>query len=100
MNPSRRRMLSAVAAAPVALLLGRTVPAAGAAACFDLNSMSPDEKSLRTSIGFKAQSTDAAKRCGTCTFFTASAGECGKCTLLSAGAVSTTSVCDSWAAKG
>ena len=100
MNASRRRLLGTVAAAPVMLLLTRAAPAAAAAACFDLNTMPADEKSLRTSIGFKAQSSDNAKRCGTCTFFTASAGDCGKCTLLSGGAVSTSSVCDSWAAKG
>jgi len=99
MNPSRRRLLRTVAAAPVVLFLNRTAPAA-AAACFDLNTMPADEKSLRTSLGFKAQSADSSKRCGTCTFFAASVGECGKCTLLSGGAVSTSSVCDSWAAKG
>jgi hypothetical protein len=98
MNPSRRRLLGTVAAAPVVLFLHRRAPAA--AACFDLNSMPADEKSLRTSLGFKAQSTDSSKRCGACTFFTASAADCGKCTLLSGGAVSTSSVCDSWAAKG
>ena len=58
------------------------------------------DKSLRTSLGFKAQSTDSNKRCGTCAFFTPSAGDCGKCTLLSGGPVSLTSVCDSWAGKG
>ncbi len=99
MNRARRRMFCAAAAAPALLMFGRTVPAASASACFDLNSLPADEQSLRASIGFKAQATDGTKRCGTCTFFTASAGDCGKCTLLSGGAVATSSVCDSWAAK-
>jgi High potential iron-sulfur protein len=96
MNRSRRCLLHMVGAAPALLLLGRAVPAAGVTACFDLNKMPSDELSLRTSIGFKAQSSDSAKRCGTCTFFTAAAADCGKCTLLSGGAVATSSVCDSW----
>ena len=99
MNHSRRRVLQAAAAAPV-ILLGGTVLAASSAACFDLDSMPAGDKSLRTSLGFKAQSTDSNKRCGTCAFFTPSAGDCGKCTLLSGGPVSLTSVCDSWAGKG
>jgi hypothetical protein len=97
---SRRALLRTVAAAPLLILMGRESPAAGAAACFDLNKLPSDEVSLRTSIGFKAQASDSAKRCGTCTFFTVSAGDCGKCTLLSGGAVASSSVCDNWAAKG
>jgi hypothetical protein len=99
-NPSRRRLLRTVAAAPMALFFSRRVPAGATGACFDLTTLPAAEQSLRTSLGFKAQSTDSGKRCGTCTFFTASAGDCGKCTLLSGGAVSSSSVCDSWAAKG
>jgi len=98
LNHSRRRVLQAAAAAPVILLSGAAL-AASSAACFDLNSMPADEKSLRTSLGFKAQSTDSNKRCGICAFFTASTGDCGKCTLLSGGPVAATSVCDSWASK-
>lgn len=100
MNYSRRRVLRAAAAAPVLLVLSRTAAGADSAKCFDLDSMPAGERSLRTSLGFKSQSSDGNKRCGTCAFFTASAGDCGKCTLLSGGAVASTSVCDSWAAKG
>jgi hypothetical protein len=98
-NRSRRRVLRAAAWAPALLVLSRSAPAADSAACFDLDSMPASEKSLRSSLGFKAQSADNNKRCGTCAFFSASKGDCGKCDLLSGGAVAATSVCDSWAMK-
>jgi hypothetical protein len=99
MNQSRRQVLRAAAAAPILLVLSRMASSADSAKCFDLDSMPASDKSLRSSLGFKAQSSDSNKRCGTCAFFTPSAGDCGKCTLLSGGAVASTSVCESWASK-
>jgi hypothetical protein len=98
---ARRRSILALAAAPVLLLcLGTRSKAADAAPCVDLDSMPANQKSMRRSLGFKLQAPDANKRCGTCAFYTATAGDCGKCALLSGGVVAAENVCDSWAAKG
>jgi high potential iron-sulfur protein len=99
-DSARRGSLLALAAAPL-LVLGRISRAKSeeAAVCFDLESMPASQKSMRRSLGFKAQALDVNKRCGTCTFFTAKAEECGSCALLNGGAVAAHSVCDSWAKK-
>ena len=90
----------ALATAPLLLLsLGSRARAADAAPCVDLDAMPVNQKSLRRSLGFKLQAVDASKRCGTCAFFTSSAGDCGKCAMLSGGAVAAGSVCDSWSPK-
>ena len=95
-----RRKVFVLAAAPLLLLgLDSYASAAESAACFDMESMPANQKSMRRSLGFKLESPDDKKHCGTCAFFTASAGDCGKCAMLSGGAVATTNVCDSWAAK-
>lgn len=100
-DSARRRSVLALAAAPVLLLcLGTRSRAAEAASCFDMDSMPANQKSMRRSLGFKLQAPDANKRCGTCAFYTVSAGDCGKCALLSGGVVAAENVCDSWAAKG
>jgi hypothetical protein len=97
---SRRKVVAlATMALPVLLLgLGSRVSAAEAAACFDLESLPASQKRQRRSLGFKA-ATDAQKHCGSCAFFTATAGGCGTCEMLSGGITSTAYVCDSWAAK-
>lgn len=99
---SRRALIARLGIAMPLLLLGRGAAAIapGAGACVDLDALPASQKGMRRSLGFKLQSPDPHKRCGLCTFFTASGGDCGKCALLSGGAVTTTSVCDSWAAKG
>lgn len=93
---SRRRAITVVAAGGLALLgLGSAAGSEDAATCGDLTS----QKGMRRTLNFRLQSEDPNKHCGTCTFFTASAGGCGACTLLSGGAVASVNVCDSWAAK-
>lgn len=94
-DQAKRRSILALAAAPV-LLVGL----AEAEPCFDMSSMPANQKSMRRSLGFKLESADAGKRCGSCAFYTVSAGDCGKCALLSGGVVAAANVCDSWAAKG
>ncbi|RJF93900.1 hypothetical protein D3876_06365 [Sphingomonas cavernae] len=74
--------------------------AARAADCVNQATLSAAQKSMRKSLGFKAPSPDPKKKCGACSFFTASGNGCGKCALLSGGVVSPDAVCDSWAAKG
>lgn len=98
---SRRGLFGLAAAAPLLLLgaFGTGARAQDVAACVNLDALPASQKSMRRSLGFKPQSADPKKRCGTCAFFTAAAGACGKCQLLSGGAVAATSVCDNWAAK-
>jgi hypothetical protein len=100
-NIARRKLLALTAtAAPLLLFaIGSPARAAETAACFDLDAMPATQKSMRRSLGFKIESPDPQKHCGTCTFFTAAAGDCGKCALLNGGAVAAVNVCDSWAAK-
>nr|WP_278254404.1 high-potential iron-sulfur protein [Sphingobium sp. BYY-5] len=71
-----------------------------AAECVDPASLSAAQKSMRKSLGFRAPSADAAKRCSVCAFFTAAQPGCGKCALLSGGIVPAEGLCDSWAKKG
>ena len=98
----RRGVLAAVATAPLVMLLAFGGGAqAAAVGCVDMDALPPSQKSLRRTLGFQVQSSDPNKRCGLCTFFTASPGAagCGQCALLSGGAVNATSVCKSWTAK-
>jgi hypothetical protein len=97
---SQRRHVFALATVPLLLLgVGSRARAADTAACFDLESLPASQKRLRRSIGFRLAEKEATQRCGSCAFFTASAGDCGKCEMLSGEVVSTAYVCDSWAAK-
>jgi High potential iron-sulfur protein len=100
MSASRRCFVQVALTSP-ALLLGivAVVRAADALVCVDLDALPASQKGLRRSLGFKLESPDANKRCGRCTFFTATDSGCGKCQLLSGGTVTAGSVCDSWAAK-
>ena len=95
---SRRGLFRLAVAAPL-LVATTKARAQDAAACVNLDALPASQKSMRRSLGFKAQSTDPKKRCGTCAFFTAAAAGCGKCQLLSGGAVAQASVCDNWAGK-
>lgn len=100
-DSARRLSILALAAAPVLFVcLGARASAAEAAPCVDPDSIPANQKSMRRSLGFKLQAPDANKHCGTCAFYTVSAGDCGKCALLSGGVVAAENVCDSWAAKG
>ncbi len=95
--PSRRGLLALALAAP--LLWAGAASAREVAACVDLDALPAGQKSMRRSLGFKLETTDPRKRCGTCAFFTPGAGACGKCQLLSGGAVAATSICDNWTGK-
>ena len=96
--PSRRGLLALALVAPL-LWAGAAASAQEVAACVDLDALPAGQKSMRRSLGFKLETTDAKKRCGTCAFFTLGAGACGKCRLLSGGAVAATSICDNWTGK-
>jgi hypothetical protein len=95
---TRRSLIGLAAARP--LLLAGFGAAAQDAPCVNVDALPASQKGMRRSLAFKLQSPDPAKRCGTCTFFAATAAGCGKCQLFSGGAVGATSVCDGWAKKG
>lgn len=97
--PGTRRALLALGLTASFLLLEKPAKAQDAASCVNLDALPASQKSMRRSLGFRLDAADPKKRCGTCTFFTASAGACGKCQLLSGGAVGATNVCDNWTGK-
>jgi len=93
---TRRGLLSLLAFGSGAAWSGFAV----AQACFELSKLPPADASLRRSLNFKIAAPDTKRACGGCAFFSAGQpASCGTCTILSGGPVSTSSVCDSWAAK-
>jgi hypothetical protein len=91
---SRRSVAAALLLLPA--VLAGTARGQG---CYDPATLPLSQRSRRRSLGFKDQSTDPAKRCGICAFFTAAGDGCGTCRILGGGAVNSTSVCNSWAKK-
>jgi len=69
-------------------------------ACVDTTRLTPAEAQLRQSYHYVEQSTDPAKTCNGCAFFTpADEGNgCGKCSVMT-GPANPLGHCDSWAAK-
>ena len=99
MPTSRRNFLGLAALAPAAVLAAANARAADAA-CYDPATMPLSQKSLRRALGFVEVSSDPAKRCGRCAFFTAaSQAGCGSCQMLNGGVVSAGAVCNSFAAQ-
>ncbi len=74
---------------------------AAARGCADPEAMSPSENSLRQANHYVENSSDAAKTCADCTFFTAAVDGpgCGTCTIYTGGPANAKGTCDSWAAK-
>jgi hypothetical protein len=100
MQHSRRTFLAIAGLAPAVLLAPGAVRAAEAAACpADPASLPATQRNRRRSIGYVEASDNSTRRCGLCSFFTASADGCGKCQLLGGGPVSAGGVCGSFAAK-
>lgn len=104
MIASRRQLLGqavAVAgAASVGLFLGCDAFAQSAApACYDPASLPFTQKSRRKSLGYVEASSDPARQCGVCAFFTATATGCGSCQMLSGGPVNGGGVCNSFAKR-
>lgn len=97
MSVSRRSLLGTLALIPLAAT--GALAADGANSCYDPSALPASQRSRRRSLGFREQSGDPAKRCGTCAFFTSSSAGCGKCALLTGGPVTAQSVCNSWARK-
>ncbi|UVO52647.1 high-potential iron-sulfur protein [Sphingomonas sp. SUN039] len=101
MPPSTRRtFLGLAGVAPLVAFGFATAARAADAVCFNPDTLPASQKSMRKALGFVPVSTDPAKACGQCAFFTATAAGCGKCQLLTGGPVGATGVCRSWAKKG
>lgn len=101
MDSARRRFLAIAALTPAALVCGRTASAADQTSCTNLAALPLAQKRQRRAIGYVEPSSDPAKRCGRCAFFTASGKPdgCGTCQLLSSGPVAAAALCNSFAVK-
>ena len=106
---TRREVLSSGAGALVAATIGASLVPLGcspsAPQCFDPDSLSSGELSLRKSQGYvdrsKAANPDGSTRtCAGCQFFQASSADagCGQCQILG-GPVSGGGHCNAWAAR-
>ena len=100
MSETRRRFIGLLGLAPIAALLTTRDAFAQASACYTPDALSPSQKSMRRSLGFADPAPDAAKRCGTCAFFTEAQNACGKCQILSGGPVPASAFCTSYAPRG
>lgn len=58
----------------------------------------PSSDALRSSLHYIAKSSDPAKACHACTYFTNATSPCGNCAIMS-GPVNMNGHCDSWTAK-
>jgi High potential iron-sulfur protein len=102
MDRNRRSLLAAIGLAPLAFAATRAVAAGPALeTCPDPASLTFAQKTRRRSIAYSEPSTDAARQCRLCAFFTpvCDGATCGACQLLSGGAVAPNGVCASFAAK-
>jgi hypothetical protein len=68
------------------------------AACYDPAALPFSQKSRRRSAGYVEASTDPARHCSLCSFFTAAAAGCGTCTILG-GPVNAGALCGSFAPR-
>lgn len=91
---NRRRLVALALAAPMAAL----ATGARAEQCVSEDDLSASELSMRKALRYEEPSTDPAKLCGGCAFYTSESSSCGQCKLLN-GPASAAARCGSWAAK-
>ncbi len=99
MDRARRRFLALAGLSPFALAAAPRVRAAEITACYDPTMLPLNQKSRRRSMEYVEVSSDPAKACGGCAFFTLAQGNCGACQLLSGGPVNAGATCTSYAPK-
>jgi hypothetical protein len=98
MTIDRRSFLSlAAGSVPLALLVAGGAHAQ-APACYDPATLPLNQKNRRRSLGYVEASSDPARHCSACSFFTAGNAGCGTCGLLS-GPVNAGAVCSSFAPR-
>jgi hypothetical protein len=74
-------------------------PALGEEVCVDPAKMDSGAAALRASLNYAEASSDPAKTCAACAFFSAGRGACGSCQIFS-GPANAKGHCDSWGPKG
>lgn len=102
MDRNRRSLLATLGLAPLAFAVTRAAAAGPALeTCPDPASLPFVQKTRRRSIGYAEPSTDAARQCRLCAFFTpvGDGKTCGACQMLSGGPVAPNGICASFAAK-
>jgi hypothetical protein len=98
MTIDRRSFLAlAAGSVPLALLVAGGAQAQ-APACYDPATLPLNQKNRRRSLGYVEASSDPARHCSACSFFTAGNAGCGTCGLLS-GPVNAGAVCSSFAPR-
>ena len=98
MTIDRRSFLAlAAGCVPLALLVAGGAQAL-APACYDPATLPLNQKNRRRSLGYVEASSDPARHCSACSFFTAGTAGCGTCGLLS-GPVNAGAVCSSFAPR-
>jgi hypothetical protein len=99
MDLHRRRFLALAAVGVPFAALAVGSARAQTPACYDPAALPLSQKNQRRSLGYVEVSTDPAKHCSGCSFFTAGTPDCGKCMLLNA-PVNAGALCSSFAPKG
>ncbi|WP_439108163.1 high-potential iron-sulfur protein [Congregibacter sp.] len=106
-NISRRTVLLRGLQVPVAgsLLLGLAACDSSGngsqeitAVCADPEDMTSAQESVRKTLRYTELSSDPAKTCSGCAFFSGAAGGCGSCGIFDGNAVNPAGFCDSWSA--
>ncbi|MEO6092069.1 MAG: high-potential iron-sulfur protein [Novosphingobium sp.] len=99
MNDARRRFLALAGITPLLVLGATRAGAADPAACYDPNTLPLSQRSRRRSLGYVDASSEPARHCSLCSFFTGTAAGCGSCQMLGGGPVNAGGLCRSFAPK-
>ena len=98
MNKKRRSFLSVFGKGVIALPLGH-LAFQNIALATESDRLDPEDPTAK-SLAYAHESSDAAKRCGGCQFYTGAAGsKWGPCVIFPGKQVSASGVCNSWYAK-
>jgi hypothetical protein len=98
MNVDRRRVVTSAVAGALSAMIGIGNAKAQNAACYDPATLPLSQKNRRRSLGYAETSSDQARYCAVCAFFTAGQPGCGTCQLLS-GPVNARAICSSFAPR-
>ncbi len=97
MNKNRRSIVIALDAGTMAFPLGNLL--SGGVLAADTPKLSPDDPTAM-SLEYSHESSDSARRCAGCQFFTGAAdAEWGPCVIFPGKLVSARGLCKSWFAK-
>ena len=98
MNKTRRLLVRAIGGAAMAIPLGGLIPGVVVQAA-ETPKLSPDDPAAK-SLGYTHVSTDTAKRCAGCQFYSGAASdEWGSCVIFPDKLVNARGLCNSWYAK-